>query len=73
MSKTLKKILVILLIIIALGAVVVGGSAIAFEIVISQPSGETAEYSDWKLILVNNYYHIPSGYEIELLELSNGQ
>ncbi len=73
MSKTLKKILVILLIIIALGAIVFGGSAIAFEIIISQPSGDAAEYSDWNLILVNNYHHIPSNYDVELLELSNGQ
>lgn len=73
MSKTLKKILVILLIIIALAAVVFGGSAIAFEIIISQPSGEEAEYSEWNLILVNNYHYIPSDYKVELLELSNGQ
>ncbi len=41
---------------------------------LSKPKGEAAKIpSDPLLILVNNEHHIPAGYEIKLMELSNGQ
>lgn len=39
----------------------------------SQIVWETARSDDWRLILVNQSHYIPDDYEVELVELSNGQ
>ncbi|MGN0679851.1 MAG: M15 family metallopeptidase [Oscillospiraceae bacterium] len=42
--------------------------------VLSKPKGEAARIpADPLLILVNSEYHIPAGYDVKLMELSNGQ
>jgi len=56
--------------------VCVAASALAIGInsALSKPKGEAAKIpADPLLILVNNEHHIPAGYEIKLMELSNGQ
>ncbi len=56
--------------------VCVAASALAIGInsSLTKPKGEAAEIpADPLLILVNNEHHIPAGYEIKLMELSNGQ
>ncbi len=48
--------------------------AICINSTLSKPKGRAAKIpADPLLILVNNEYHIPAGYEIKLMELSNGQ
>lgn len=73
MTKKLKIILIITTAAAVVFAAILGISALIFECRISSPSGENAKLSEWNLILVNNDYHIPSGYDVKLLELSNGQ
>ncbi len=56
--------------------VCVAASALAIGInsALTKPKGEAAHIpADPLLILVNNEHHIPAGYEIKLMELSNGQ
>lgn len=73
MKKKLKIILLILLGAALVFVVIALCASLIFESVIAQKSGETAALSEWNLILVNNHYHIPDGYDVKLFELSNGQ
>lgn len=48
--------------------------AIGINSALSKSKGEAASIpADPLLILVNNEYHIPKGYDVKLMELSNGQ
>lgn len=47
---------------------------IAVNASLTKPKGKAAEIpADPLLILVNSEYHIPAGYDVKLMELSNGQ
>ena len=73
MTKKLKIIFWVLLIAMSVFAAAALCAILIFENIIGQTSGESAKLSEWNLILVNNDYYIPKGYDIELFELSNGQ
>ncbi len=71
--KKFKRVLFVTLIILGIFIVLFASASIYLEYTLSQPCGEQAILSEWNLILVNNHYHIPKGYDVKLMELSNGQ
>lgn len=72
-KNKIKKAALILSILAGVILVIYVVSSIVFDNIIGQPSGRQTDISKWNLVLVNNDFCIPDSYDIELLELSNGE